>query len=59
MLIRHGARYPGSDEAETQQQVENFAKTLNQTGRATLCHNDLEVRCFELIFSLKPNLSLS
>jgi len=43
MLIRHGSRYPGSDDLETQQKVENFSKILNQTGKATLCNETIKV----------------
>jgi len=43
MIIRHGAGFPKKNVVEIQQKVEKFAKTLNRTGKATLCHEDLQV----------------
>ena len=43
MMSRHGARYPGDDLFEVQQTLEELAQNINVTGRASLCHEDLEV----------------
>ncbi|XP_076822214.1 multiple inositol polyphosphate phosphatase 1-like isoform X2 [Clavelina lepadiformis] len=41
-LIRHGARYPGNDAVIELRKLKELTKSINVTGKATLCKKDLE-----------------